>query len=306
MLRAGPPMEPYDTQFREKTEAFGWEHAFRPAYGEGGALQSGSFEEGASYKRDESQEDFPVLRAIGRCRVAFASIVPEPEVKNGYLVMLYRQPAGRRFPIYWLPYDARGGLSSMIKLKPSKKLDVEAPGYDSSLFVTDALNGCTITISGTAEEPIIYHSPQVDSNIRARVNAFHRSYEQRKERPERSVGHWGNDEYGAFFPHLDYEGRSGSDLLGREEGRLTRETGARKNTLRITEGATVFGRRDGGTWQLYCQEWIHYGYDEGIFFVTSHQEKCVRRCYPIWPPAEHAPPTATVFVGSTLGSRGLL
>lgn len=290
-------MEPYDTKFCQDPEKFGREYAFHPEYGEGAALKVDSVEARGNYKVDSTQQDFPVLRAIGRCRVAHATIVPDGKVKNAYLMKVYAEPAKGRFPIYWLPYDLSGNHSSMIKLKPSKKLDDESPGHDSPLFVTDALTGCTITIAGTAEEPVVYHSPQVDKGLRGAVTSFHEGYEARKKQAPRPVGHWGNDDYGAYFPDLEYKGRSGFDLLDLEQQRFTRHTGAKKGSLKLQEGATVFGRRVDGAWQIYCQESIQYSYD---WFFSSYEEKKVRRCYPIWPPGIDAPQRATVFVGRTL------
>lgn len=301
-------MEPYDTQFQNRPVAFCDQHALLPSYGlgeQGASLKAKDFEDGGSYKVDDTIQDFPVLRAYGHCRVAFATIVKErvagKNVKNGYMMSLFRQLQRGRFPIYWLPYDASGGRSSMIKLKPSKKVAPETPGRDPDLFITDALNGCTVTISGTAAEPIVYHSPQNQSTIRTSVEDFHAGYEQRKLMDAEQSLHWGNNEYGAFFPESNYKGRDGNDLLDVEEARFERFNKAKRNTLKLNEGATVIGQRHEGAWRFYCQEWIHFVYEWGLW---TYSEKMVRRCYKIWPIGVDPPETATVFVGTTQENKG--
>lgn len=303
-------MEPYDTQFQKDPVAFCGRYALRPGYGRGeqdASLTVGSLASGASYKVDDTVENFPVLRAYGSCRVAFATIAKErvggKNIQNGHLMTLFRQPQRGRFPIYWLPYDVDGGRSSMVKLKPSQKVDEGTAGRDPDLFITDALNGCTVTISGIPEEPIVYHSPQVVDTIRASVDGFHLAYEQRKSASHRNALHWGNADYGAFFPESNYNGANGNRLLNIEEARFAKHTSAKKNTLKLNEGATVFGFRHQGAWQFHCQEWIHFVYER---WPWSYSEKMVRRCYAIWPAGGNAPEPATVFVGATLESKGWL
>ncbi len=303
-------MEPYDTQFQNDPVAFCGRCALRPNYGRGeqdAFLAVGTLESGSNYKVDATGADFAVLRAYGRCRVAFATIVQEriqgEGVKNGYLMMLFRQAQKGRFPTYWLPYDPSGGRSSMVKLKPSKKVDEETSGRDPDLFITDALNGCTVTISGTPEEPIVYHSPQQEEAIRTSVEGFHVDYAKRKSMANNNLLHWGNEDYGAYFPEVSYQGSNGGELLNIEEARFSKEKRANKNTLKMNEGATIFGFCRQGSWEFHCQEWIHLIYEWGLW---SYSEKLARRCYRLWPDGESPPAQATVFVGNTLKQRGLL
>ncbi|HET7232071.1 MAG TPA: hypothetical protein VFJ16_18840 [Longimicrobium sp.] len=62
------------------------------------------------------------------------------------------------FPIYYLPWAP--DATARIKLKPSPHhptLDGQGAIVDPDVFVTPAVQGCSIFIDGTPEEPVIYH-----------------------------------------------------------------------------------------------------------------------------------------------------
>lgn len=293
-------MEPHDSDFKRDARAFAAAKALIPT---GSPVVVGE-----SYKRDETTYgEFPVLRSLGRCRVGFGEIQRDPDMDIGYILRVSNDYGASKIPLYWLPYDSRDpGLSTMIRLKPSKKIERDGHWASDAVhnpkwFVTWALNGCTITISGDPREPTVYHSPQVE-DISERLEAFNSRYQGAPRSFDDRAVHVGPAVYNAYDEEL------GEMRQTIDQGRYNKAYAtAVKNTTRISEGATVFGeRQDGGEWHFFCQEWIVVSYEAYRPFVSNRatNERLVRRCYPIWP-AEGIE-SATVFVNRVLVGKGLM
>ena len=67
------------------------------------------------------------------------------------------QQSGDAFPVYYLPWKLNGGYR--MKLKPSRKHPTQDKGksIEPAVFITAALQGCSIIVSGEREEPVVYH-----------------------------------------------------------------------------------------------------------------------------------------------------
>ncbi|HET7232070.1 MAG TPA: hypothetical protein VFJ16_18835 [Longimicrobium sp.] len=76
-----------------------------------------------------------------------------------YLMQITNVPASATsFPVYYLPWGL--DATTRIKLKPSPNhptRDARGRIIDPDVFVTPAVQGCSIFIDGTAEEPVVYH-----------------------------------------------------------------------------------------------------------------------------------------------------
>jgi|GEM_PF-2431416 hypothetical protein len=76
-----------------------------------------------------------------------------------YVMQITNDPlTDTSFPVYYLPYALDGSLR--IKLKPSRKharLGTGGAVLDPDVFVTVALQGCSIFVDGSTTEPVVYH-----------------------------------------------------------------------------------------------------------------------------------------------------
>lgn len=69
------------------------------------------------------------------------------------------QPAADAVPCYYLPWKLNQLMR--MKLKPSPKHPARGPGQQilqPELFVTAALQGCSVMVSGTADQPVVAHA----------------------------------------------------------------------------------------------------------------------------------------------------
>lgn len=78
---------------------------------------------------------------------------------NLYVMRISNAPlSSTAFPVYYLPWAP--DATARMKLKPSRKhptRDGSGHTVDPAVFVTAAVQGCSIFIDGKPEEPVVYH-----------------------------------------------------------------------------------------------------------------------------------------------------
>ena len=78
--------------------------------------------------------------------------------QNLLVMRITYQPAADAVPCYYLPWKLNHLMR--MKLKPSPKHPARDPGQQilqPELFVTAALQGCSVLVSGTPDQPVVAH-----------------------------------------------------------------------------------------------------------------------------------------------------
>lgn len=164
--------------------------------------------------------------------------------------------APHRRPIYFLPWDTKGAI---VRLRIPPKGSV--PGPDPDIFITAAINGCSVFVQGDPTSPTVYHAGgdtgQSDHNQAARYwrDMLHRIIDEKDRR-----GGFGQVMAEVNKTHyIKTPGTTGNMSTPTAE-RHERELKARlardgRVTLTfINPWGCVMGIRRGDRWSFYLQE----------------------------------------------------
>lgn len=208
-------------------------------------------------------------------------------------------------PCYYLPWRQDSGVR--IKLRPSRKNPSVDDGaaLEPRLFVTAALQGCSVIVSGDPTEPVVYHlnaqsvrGPDnqtlqgSDGDFQAAAQAKIQSMDQLATLAETrhpKVGWQIKDRrtpFGGEAPNsksaslLDYmSGMQPTQHLNLKQ-RFQNRFGV--NVAVVSQFGTVFGIRTEGSWVFYRQTRTRFGYplrNGGPFVYTWMHPVCQR----FWP-----------------------
>lgn len=294
-------MEPFDSKFR--VNPFQFASTF-PLTAANHALANYKLKEGTGLPK------FQLHQVSGEDRVAFAEIVRNHAIKNDHVFRITKtQTQAHQFAVFWLPYEAGHTTRCTLRLsKTNPTTDsggiVTYPDY----FVTIGLSGCTISVVGDPHEPTVYHSgqenlspgpgdPEAD-DLPGRSAVTRRRIVDIVTRSESRF-----PKHDAYHPNLKHlapdqyaESLIYPERLNPVEENIRKEKYFIKDRVGLAEGATVIGSRsvENGTWQFYCQEWLHIIFERKVGFDCN--EKIVRRTYKFWPGADEVQPgTIHVF-----------
>jgi hypothetical protein len=193
------------------------------------------------------------------------------------------RPGPSAAPVYYLPW--KSNTMMRIKLKPSRKHARQESGatLDPGLFVTAALQGCTVIVTGDRQEPVVYHlnagaqkgpnqetlgaaqAPQWLSAAQAKVDnmraLFNAAQSQKPKEGPRAVG-------GGHQPLLNPLSAE-VDLMDYVYGMAPGPAAVLAKRYKLRFGAksvsvamcgTVFGIRNAEGWVFYRQTRTRVGY----------------------------------------------
>jgi hypothetical protein len=257
----------------------------------------------------------------GENKVAFCDIVPAGAVggvpgdimgsysddKRLYVMRItYRRASSSSIPVYYLPWQPNHMMR--MKLNPSRKHPTtERTWYfrsytvEPDIFVTAAVSGCSVFVSGEPEQPVVYHINAADVNgpqgqtLETDNDTDYRAAAQAK------VAHMTGLHQAAMaqFPKEGAKNPAGGRTLSAQarigavhredympEGLpsllpgLARHRPQRATDFEADQFGTIFGRRKGGTWRFYRQTRTRIAFEkQGQWLFRWVNPVCVR----FWP-----------------------
>jgi hypothetical protein len=82
----------------------------------------------------------------------------------GLMVMRVRYDRdANTFPVYYLPWQQNRLFRMKLKPSPKNPTKLENEIVEPEIFITAALQGCSIIVSGDPEEPVVYHVNAVNT-----------------------------------------------------------------------------------------------------------------------------------------------
>lgn len=181
---------------------------------------------------------------------------PSPDPGRGLEVLythFHDAPSGLTTPMYFLPWDPEGGAVQLTIPSRDAKLSAQKHPH---IFLTAALSGCSIFISGTPSKPTIYHcgTEGMTDPKRSAADFWKDAMTQLGVSPKK-VSAIHNVDYITPVKHDD------GKVLKRDQDikdQLNKHYKAHaKQSLKIesTKGwGAVFGIREGSDWKFYLQE----------------------------------------------------
>jgi hypothetical protein len=257
----------------------------------------------------------------GENKVAFCDIAPASNFKyvradmggsyhqdEGLWVMRisYRRASSSSIPVYYLPWQENHMMR--MKLYPSRKHPTkEGPFYwrttvEPDIFVTAAVQGCSVFVSGEPEQPVVYHinaasvvGPQGET-LAADNDTDYRAAAQAKAAHMTGLHQAAMAQFPKEGAKLPAGGRAAltnrartaaahledylPDRLPSREPALVRLAPQGAQRLEVTQFGTIFGRRKDGTWRFYRQTRNRIDYQEqGQWISRWVNPVCVR----FWP-----------------------
>lgn len=235
---------------------------------------------------------------------------------NLFLMQITNLPvSATSFPVYFLPWAQ--DYTTRIKLKPSPHhplLDGAGQIIDPNVFVTPAVQGCSVFIDGTEEEPVVYHINAsttggavflagTDALANQSAQAKFRDMQQRHQTARRRYpkdggarGRHAPKRYSAEAHMTDYMGDfitpSGrTELAARHSSSIWNLWGllGGGNTQTIQAGS-IFGIRRHRKWKFYRQSRTRVTYENTVpgdapfTFEKELESKWVAtQCVQFWP-----------------------
>ncbi|WPB78459.1 hypothetical protein KYC5002_04715 [Archangium violaceum] len=220
-------------------------------------------------------------------RVAFGDIQPGTQgdrTAGAQVVDVRYVHAPGRFPLFWLPY--KQNLTRKITLKDKRPPHViRRTGGEARIFFTSALNGCSVFIEGSEEEPTVYHlnagstritqsrePTQTDLHddrihrtleMERRFNQLPRPSNMRSATPRQreQMPQPGQLHAGQYLPNyfLDPQQSTGEEAFNqhtvRSAERLERIAPTSVQRHQVNHSALVFGWKshDTGRWEFWLQ-----------------------------------------------------
>lgn len=192
----------------------------------------------------------------------------------------YNRPSPSAVPCYYLPW--RKDHMMRIKLKPSPNHPKQEAGVtlDPDLFVTAALQGCSVMVSGDPAQPLVYHlnasskkgandetfggnDAQFDIAAQAKIGHMQTLFGQAQLQSPKEGPKIGGVRQAAANPVT--RGAHVTDyMIGAKPGTnaVLRDFYRRRFGVNVTvsQFGTVYGIRNGGTWKFYRQTRNRVGY----------------------------------------------
>jgi hypothetical protein len=192
-----------------------------------------------------------------------------------YVMRVTYQKSGNAFPVYFLPWSTNAVFR--IKLKPSPKHPTQTgiPFFKTtvqpSVFITAALQGCSIIVSGDPKQPVVYHlnaqsvngplgeelSSPNDHDVHAaadakRLHMMGRYNLARTEKPKEGPKVLGAHPLQTYTSKGAHLAEYMPDMLGSRSSALqARYLGEAQGD--VEQYGTVFGIRVGEDWSFYRQ-----------------------------------------------------
>ena len=236
-----------------------------------------------------------------------------------YVMQIGRNPfSATSFPVYYLPYAPN--RTTRMKLKPSRKharVDSGSRVMDPDVFVTAALQGCSIFVDGTPDAPVVYHlnaagfggemsdgqtereALQLVQRKEAEMRRRHQLAQTLfpKEGPA-SSGH--APAVGSRHAEASMSDYIPQTLTPSRRQELVRSHTRNWRTLwgwlggwnaRVSQVGTVFGVRTSGEWAFYRQTRVRVSYDVAVPNEAPYGPPVVERetfwagvtCVQFWP-----------------------
>ena len=305
----------YNNQFLAAPHVFANNHTLYPSADPAvnqGQMRQLSLSDGTSFTQVQGQN-----------KVAWCNIEPAGNFPNGVsgdgagdysqdqnllIMRVTFQRTATAFPVYYLPWAPDSMFR--IKLKPSPNHPTQTgiifkDTVEPEVFITAALQGCSIIVSGDQQQPVVYHlnaqstqgplgedvgtaNNDQDFGISATAKRQHmlaRYNMARTERPKEGPQAFGVhplQTYNSQAAHLtDYmHGMRPSNQQPLQQRYLGAAQGL------VGQFGTVFGIRSGGNWKFYRQtrtRVYRYGPPNGMggFADTASWEDPV--CVRFWP-----------------------
>lgn len=167
-------------------------------------------------------------------------------------------PAADRVPCYFLPWNGEGGV---IQLTIPELPDDAAADTHPPIFLTAALSGCSIFVSGTARKPTIYHCGKDGATAGESATAFWTGAMQQ------ILGDDAADNLSAAH-NRDYMATnrgapgSGAEFATSAKERFEEHYRTGYRVEASTAWGAVFGIRKGATWEFYLQENVTVTYSK--------------------------------------------
>lgn len=307
-------------------------------------------EPGTWSKRKEVDGD-SFYQVKGEKRILWLKLIKSYYGEGGYSFDFSETPEDGYEPVYWLPWGANQVYRTA--LRPSKKFsdpgksfdyltglvlrsafsgDSRDPaelerdlkiafalgGVDPRLFFTATINGCSVFVEGTEEEPIVYHANaadhlmgfhQIDSGLAFAVLQKEKIEHMVKQYRKFSGGHPKGPRSSLLPPSpttvtlpTDYlvvgQDKHYMEWFKEDVRRLVEQYVSEEGSFKISmesikdvkleEGAgTVFGVRSGGRWKFYYQKLVFVTCfrNEGVFKPDWKKKShwYVAECEQFWP-----------------------
>lgn len=270
----------YNQQFLDAPQQFASDHTLYPVADpvvNQGQMKTLALSDGSSFTQVGGENK------VAWCNIEPASrAIPVPADLGGsygddrdlYVMRVSYRQSGNAFPVYYLPWAPDEMFR--IKLKPSRKHPTET-GFiwtetvEPAVFITAALQGCSIIASGDPQEPVLYHlnasgtdgphgetlGSNNDNDIRiaayAKRDEMLRRYNlARAEQPKEGVKTLGARPPQTFTSQSAHLTDYMHGMLGSINTAITAKylSGAAGE---VAQFGTVFGIRSGGSWKFYRQ-----------------------------------------------------
>lgn len=192
-----------------------------------------------------------------------------------YLMRITYAKSGEAFPVYYLPWAPNAVFRIKLKPSPNHPTQTGMPFFkttvEPSVFVTAAVQGCSVIVSGDAKQPVVYHlnaqavqgplgeelsSPNDHDALAAanakRLHMLGRYNLARTEKPKEGRKAFGLHPPQTFTSQSAHVDDYMPDMLG------TRHPALVARYLHGVQGevsqfGTVFGVRVGENWSFYRQ-----------------------------------------------------
>ena len=236
-------------------------------------------------------------------------------------------------PCYYLPWIANGVARTTLRPRSATTRDGVAknivrltanPLYrvdqnnplsavldpnDPDIFFTSAVNGCTVTVRGTREEPTVYHANAKDLKVEGEKSPLNAALhgggdafaqqvidgkrdwmvgkinrlEQVDQKQQRGAGLQtpaqrrllGQDQYQMLVAGGEVSARDRQNAEAAKRNIVATEGGKKKDLRLASSQGTVFGLRTNGHWTFYFQKLVKYEWwhDTAGIFKKAHWER---------------------------------
>ena len=242
---------------------------------------------------EEDENEASALQVGSADRIIWFDIDRTKGDRSNVEVQLQRDYEEGLVPAYWLPWEENKIIRTA--LRPSKKAKGTLKDVDPDFFFTAPLNGCSIFVEGTLQQPTVYHA-----NARAHAGSFTTDLtkQQFKKLQQDKIEEM-QRKYAAMVQAHPKESRDGSKSLYTKQAAMTdylsrghsplfpsdleevvrAATGGKVSKIEIAgkkivvsnaEG-TVFGVRRKGDWAFYYQKRVRYEYLVNDYEVNRAQ-----------------------------------
>ncbi|MFY0578964.1 hypothetical protein ACN28S_36045 [Cystobacter fuscus] len=115
---------------------------------------------------------------VARCNIETEGLGGYKGNKNIHAISISTQRSDHWFPCFWLPWG--GNQTYKVTLVDKRPFKV---GGEPKIFLTAAVDGCSVFVEGTEEEPTVYHANAMGQN----PSGFDRNTQRYAIRVDRSM-----------------------------------------------------------------------------------------------------------------------